>query len=143
MMEQITLDYLKRINENEFMSVMPGWLLVEYWKDGTISYNPEIQRGSIKKYRNNEEVEEAVYSKANVQKIYKSMVAGNYFVDMITLNVLDDGSSSISVPFEDEQNGGLAVNITGHLQVADGQHRIRALNLLYDSNEKVLLISFG
>ena len=100
MMEQITLDYLKRINENEFMSVMPGWLLVEYWKDGTISYNPEIQRGSkIKKYGNNEEVEEAVYSRANVQKIYKSMVAGDYFVDMITLNVLNDGSSSISPGF--------------------------------------------
>jgi len=137
MMEQITFDYLGRINENEFMSIMPGWQLVEYWKDGNISYNPDIQRGSkIKKKRNNEEVEEAVYSRANVKKIYKSMVAGDYFVDMITLNVLDDGSSSISDPFEDEQNGGLAVNITGHLQVADGQHRIRALNLLYDSNEK-------
>ncbi|MDK2799617.1 MAG: hypothetical protein PWP27_2430 [Clostridiales bacterium] len=136
-MEPITLDYLFRINEKEFLTVIPGWQLVEYWDDNTISYNPEIQRGSrIKKKRNNEEVEEAVYSKANVKKIYKSMVAGNYFVDMITLNVLDDGNSSISEPFYDETNEGRAVNITGQIEIADGQHRIRALKMLNDSNEK-------
>lgn len=136
-MEQITLDYLFRINENEFITIIPGWQLVEYWNDGIISYNPEIQRGSrIKKKRNNEEVKEAVYSRANVNKIYKAMVAGNYFIDMITLNILDDGNSSISEPFFDEANDTDAVNITGKIEIADGQHRIRALKMLAVSNEE-------
>lgn len=136
-MEQTTFDYIEKIGEKEYLTLIPGWQLVEYWDEGIISYNPEIQRGSrIKKKRNNQEVEEAVYSKANVKKIYEAMVSGNYFVDMITLNVLNDGNSTISDCFYDTNNEADSFTVTGKLEIADGQHRIRALKMLNDSNEK-------
>lgn len=99
-MEQFTFDFVAKLNENAYLTILDGGQLVDLWDDGIISYNPEIQRGSrIKKLRNSEEVQEAVYSKTNVKKIYEAMVSGNYFEDMITLNVLNDGNSSISDVF--------------------------------------------
>src|SRR5699024_11370766 len=99
-------------------------------------YNPEIQRGTKIIVKNNQEIEEAVYSKANVKKIYKSMVEGNFFEDMITLNILNDGESSISDIFYDELSDKNVISITGEINIADGQHRIRALKMLKESNEK-------
>ena len=62
-----------------------------------ISYNPEIQRGSrIKKLRNSEK---RLFMITNVKKNKEAMVSGNYFEDMITLNVLNDGNSSILMFF--------------------------------------------
>ena len=136
-MEQFTFDFVAKLNENAYLTILDGGQLVDLWDDGIISYNPEIQRGSrIKKLRNSEEVQEAVYSKTNVKKIYEAMVSGNYFEDMITLNVLNDGNSSISDVFYDESNEMQAFTVQGEINIADGQHRIRALKMLNDSNEK-------
>ncbi len=137
-MSETTFDIIFAINRNEdvYMTILDGYQLVEFWDDGTISYNPEIQRGTKVRIRNNQEIEEAVYSNANVKKIYKAMVEGNFFEDMITLNILNNEESSISDVFYDDSSDTNAITINGEINIADGQHRIRALKMLKESNEK-------
>ena len=135
-MMEFTFDFLARLKDNAYLTMLDGAQLVNLWEDGIISYNPEIQRGNRIKIKNNEEIEEAVYSKTNVKKIYAAMVAGNYFEDLITLNLLDDGNSSVSDVFYDETNEFNAFTTYGKIDIADGQHRIRALKMLSDSNEE-------
>lgn len=134
----IEFDIIFAINRNEdvYMTILDGYQLVEFWDDGIISYNPEIQRGTKIRVRNNQEIEEPVYSQANVKKIYKAMVEGNFFEDMITLNVLNNEESSISDIFHDDLSDTNAITVNGEINIADGQHRIRALKMLKDSNER-------
>lgn len=137
-MREIEFDIIFAINRNEdvYMTILDGYQLVEFWDDGIITYNPEIQRGTKVRIRNNEEIEEPVYSNSNVKKIYKSMVEGNFFEDMITLNVLNTEESRISDAFYDESSDTNVIAINGEINIADGQHRIRALKMLKETNEK-------
>lgn len=130
-MSQYVFRNVSRLGEKEYQTFINGQELAEMWRDGVINYNPEIQRGTkIKAGKNNSEIEIAIYSKANVKKIYASMLAGQYFTDMITLNVLEDGNEEVEL--DDESN--LAVN--GEISISDGQHRIRALAMVLEGNEK-------
>ena len=72
-----------------------------------------------------------MYSKANVKKIYTSMLSGQYFTDMITLNILADGSEKIEL--DDEGN----LIVDGEINISDGQHRIRALATILEGNERI------
>lgn len=58
------------------------------------------------------------------------MLSGQYFTDMITLNILADGSEKIEL--DDEGN----LNVNGEINISDGQHRIRALAMILESNDK-------
>jgi hypothetical protein len=49
---------------------------------------------------------------------------------MITLNILADGSEKIEL--DDEGN----LNVNGEINISDGQHRIRALAMILESNDK-------
>lgn len=137
-MDETTFDIVYAINREEevYMTILDGRQLVEYWDDGIITYNPEIQRGVKITIKDNQEVEEPVFSKANVKKIYKSMVEGNFFEDMITLNVLKNEESNVSDMFFDESSDTNAITVCGDVNIADGQHRIRALKMLQESNER-------
>lgn len=129
---EYTFQFLQQFSDDEYLSCIDGEELVRLWQEGIITYNPEIQRGSrTKVLRNNEESEEPVYSKGNVKKIYEAMVADNYFVDMITLNVLADENGSITI-----DNERMEMHVIGEINIADGQHRIRALEMLNESNNK-------
>lgn len=122
---------VNQIGEREYQAIIDGQELAEMWKDGVITYNPEIQRGvKIKRGKDNTETEVAVYSKANVKKIYASMLSGQYFTDMITLNILADGNEKVEL--DDEGN----LTVDGEINIADGQHRIRALAMILEGNEK-------
>jgi hypothetical protein len=130
-MSEYVFRNVSQIGEKEYQTVIDGQELAEMWKDGIITYNPEIQRGTkVKRGRDNTETEVAVYSKANVKKIYTSMLSGQYFTDMITLNILADGNEKI----EFDDNGNL--NVDGEINISDGQHRIRALAMILEGNEK-------
>jgi len=122
---------VNRIGEKEYQTVMDGQELAQMWENGVITYNPEIQRGvKIKRGKDNTETEVPVYSKAHVRKICEAMLSGQYFTDMITLNILSDGSERI----EYDEEGNLIVD--GEIDIADGQHRIRALAMILEGNEK-------
>ncbi|WP_296972046.1 DNA sulfur modification protein DndB [Tepidanaerobacter sp. EBM-38] len=122
---------VNQIGEKEYQTVIDGQELAEMWRDGVITYNPEIQRGTkVKRGKDNTETEVAVFSKANVKKIYTSMLSGQYFTDMITLNILADGNEKIEL--DDEGN----LNVDGEVNISDGQHRIRALATILEGNEK-------
>ncbi|SKA87530.1 DNA-sulfur modification-associated [Caloramator quimbayensis] len=130
-MSEYVFRNVSQIGEKEYQTVIDGQELAEMWRDGIITYNPEIQRGTkVKRGKDNSEVEVAVYSKANVKKIYESMLSGQYFTDMITLNILADGSEKIEL--DDEGN----LNVNGEINISDGQHRIRALAMILESNDK-------
>lgn len=130
-MSQYVFRNASQIGEREYQAVIDGQELAEMWRDGIITYNPEIQRGTkVKRGKDNTETEVAVFSKANVKKIYTSMLSGQYFTDMITLNVLEDGSEKIE--FDDEGN----LTVEGEINISDGQHRIRALAMILEGNEK-------
>ncbi len=58
------------------------------------------------------------------------MLSGQYFTDMITLNILADGNEKIEL--DDEGN----LNVNGEINISDGQHRIRALAMILESNDK-------
>jgi len=122
---------VNQIGEKEYQTVIDGQELAQMWRDGIITYNPEIQRGTkVKRGKDNTETEVAVYSKANVKKIYESMLSGQYFTDMITLNILADSNEKIEL--DDEGN----LNVNGEINISDGQHRIRALAMILESNDK-------
>jgi len=130
-MSEYVFRNVSQIGEREYQTVINGQELAQMWRDGIITYNPEIQRGTkVKRGKDNTETEVAVYSKANVKKIYESMLSGQYFTDMITLNILADGSEKIEL--DDEGN----LNVNGEINISDGQHRIRALAMILESNDK-------
>jgi hypothetical protein len=130
-MSEYVFKNVNQIGEKEYQTVIDGQELAQMWRDGIITYNPEIQRGTkVKRGKDNTETEVAVYSKANVKKIYTSMLSGQYFTDMITLNVLEDGNEKIEL--DDEGN----LNVNGEINISDGQHRIRALTMILEGNEK-------
>ena len=130
-MSEYVFKNVNQIGEKEYQTVIDGQELAQMWRDGVITYNPEIQRGTkVKRGKDNSEVEVAVYSKANVKKIYTSMMSGQYFTDMITLNVLENGNEKIEL--DDEGN----LNVNGEINISDGQHRIRALAMILESNDK-------
>ena len=130
-MSEYVFRNVSQIGEREYQVIIDGQELAEMWRDGVITYNPEIQRGTkVKRGKDNSEVEVAVYSKANVKKIYTSMMSGQYFTDMITLNVLENGNEKIEL--DDEGN----LNVNGEINISDGQHRIRALATILESNDK-------
>jgi len=130
-MSEYVFRNVSEIGEKEYQTVIDGQELAQMWRDGIITYNPEIQRGTkVKRGKDNTETEVAVYSKANVKKIYASMLSGQYFTDMITLNILADGNEKIEL--DDEGN----LNVNGEINISDGQHRIRALATILESNDK-------
>ncbi|CRZ35806.1 hypothetical protein DFR55_11424 [Herbinix hemicellulosilytica] len=68
-MSEYVFKNVNQIGEKEYQTVIDGQELAEMWRDGIITYNPEIQRGTkVKRGKDNSEVEVAVYNKANVKK---------------------------------------------------------------------------
>lgn len=129
-MAEYVFEYALNTGDREFQCVMDGDQLATLWDEGIITYNPEIQRGSRKKVlKNGEEKEEAVYSKANVKKIFEAMVSRDYFTNMIALNVLRDGTERLTM------NDG-SLEVAGQIDIADGQHRVRALSMIRDYNNR-------
>lgn len=130
-MASYTFKNVTQLSDNEYQTAISGDILASMWLNNVITYNADIQRGAkIKLDKENNEIEEPIFSKSNVKKIYEAMKTQQYYPDMITLNILDDGESSISF----DANGNLEVN--GEINIADGQHRLRALSMLLESNEE-------
>ena len=130
MAEKVKFSPVMRLGEAEFMTHMTGSELLRLWLDGIIEYNPEIQRGSkIKLDKDKNEIKVPVFSTANVKKIYQAMLDGNYFTDLITLNIMKDGTEQVEV-----KKNALVVN-RGVIAISDGQHRIRALEAIKMSND--------
>jgi len=129
-MAKYTFHNTVQLSENEYQTAIAGDELARLWKNGIITYNPEIQRGAKVKFdKENNEIEEAIYSKANVRKIYESIKSEQYYPDLITLNILKDGESIVSL----DKKGNLEAD--GQINIADGQHRLRALSMLADVTE--------
>lgn len=128
---QTTLDNVIKVNETEFLTEMDGKKLLSMWKNKEIAYSPEIQRGmTIRQSKNDKSEKVPVFSVSNVKKIYSAMASGAYFTDMISLNVMYDMDNSFNY-----DSGTLTV-IADCFDVSDGQHRLRALELLEKSNEE-------
>lgn len=120
MVNNVFFNNVARLGENEYLTFCAGRVLVDLWKDGTIEYNPDIQRGAkIKVNKKNETVVKPIFSHANVKKIEQEMIEGRYCTDMITFNV-EDGNML------DYKNSKLCLK-EGYLSILDGHHRIRAL----------------
>lgn len=119
-----------QLGESEYMTYMNGRQLLQLWLDNVIEYVPEIQRGSkVKVDRNKNELEVPVFSTANIKKIYENMIKGNYFTDLITLNIMKDGKEKVKF------KGDTLTVEKGTIAISDGQHRIRALEAIKESND--------
>ncbi|QUH22229.1 hypothetical protein HYG84_18260 (plasmid) [Alkaliphilus sp. B6464] len=118
-----------QIGEKEYLTYITGKDLVEFWIDKKIGYNPRIQRGVKLKVNRDEEIKVPVFSLANVKKIRDKILMGNYFTDMITLNLLENGEE-----YFEYKNGDLII-YEGETDLADGQHRTRALHMIKMSND--------
>lgn len=130
MVAKVTFSPLIQLGEAEFLTNMNGKELLRLWQENIIEYDPEIQRGSkVKLDREKNEIEVPVFSTANVKKIYQAMLDGNYFTDLITLNVMKDGTEQVRV-----EKDALVVE-RGIIAISDGQHRIRALEAIKMSND--------
>lgn len=121
---------VRQLGQSEYLTHLNGKELVKLWLDGVIEYFPEIQRGTkIKVDRDKNEIEVPVFSTANVKKITDSMLKGNYFTDLITLNIIKDGTEKVE--FKDDT----LIVYSGKIAISDGQHRIRALEAIKISND--------
>jgi hypothetical protein len=119
-----------QLGEAEFTTHISGKELLRLWLDNVIEYFPEIQRGTkVKLDKDKNEVEVPVFSMANVKKITESMLKGNYFTDLITLNIVKDGTEKV------EFKGDSLIVYSGKIAISDGQHRIRALESIKMSND--------
>lgn len=127
---KVTFGPVMRLGDAEYVTQINGKELLRLWLENIIEYDPEIQRGTkVKLDRDKNEIEVPVFSTANVKKIYESMLAGNYFTDLITLNIMKDGTENIDV--EDDN----LIVYEGNIAISDGQHRIRALEAIKMSND--------
>lgn len=121
---------VSRLGEAEFTTHLSGKELLRLWLDNVIEYFPEIQRGTkVKLDKDKNEVEVPVFSMANVKKITESILKGNYFTDLITLNIVKDGTEKVE--FKDNS----LIVYSGKIAISDGQHRIRALESIKMSND--------
>lgn len=126
---KIVLNNVTKVKDGEFLTFIDGKKLLEMWKSKEITYLPEIQRGSIIKHSKNGDIESPVYSAANVKKIYNTMLTGNYYADMITLNVLEEEGNKVEF-----ENYTLKIE-ANQINVSDGHHRLKALELLDKSHQ--------
>jgi len=119
-----------RLGKAEYMTHMNGKELLELWLSNGIEYFPEIQRGTkVRLDKRKSEIEVPVFSTTNVKKIYESMISGEYFTDLITLNIIKDGTEKVDVKDD------YLVVYKGKIAISDGQHRIRALESIKISND--------
>lgn len=130
MSSKVKFSPVMRLREAEYMTHLNGKELLGLWLDGVIQYFPEIQRGTkVKLDKDKNEIEVPVFSMTNVKKITESMLKGNYFTDLITLNVIKDGTEKVEV-----KDDSLIIH-SGKIAISDGQHRIRALESIKMSND--------
>jgi len=130
MSSKVKFSPIMRLGEAEYMTHLNGKELLRLWLDDVIQYFPEIQRGTkVKLDKDKNEIEVPVFSMTNVKKITESMLKGNYFTDLITLNVIKDGTEKVEV-----KDDSLIIH-SGKIAISDGQHRIRALESIKMSND--------
>lgn len=128
---EFTFSNVFQLKANEWTTVMTGEQLADMWLSNTIKYDKDCQRGvTLKRNKNGELEERAVFSIKNVKQIQDSIMAGIYHPDEITLNILKNGQDKITV-----EDGTMLAK--GVLLVNDGQHRLKALgNILSSSRVK-------
>lgn len=130
-MKNIQFNNVHKLNEKEYMTFLSGEDLLKEWKDENIEYIPEIQRGIVtSQNKEGENIEKPVFSYANVKKIKKHIEENSFYVNQITLNVLE-GSEIV---YNDEEKVLKVEN--GTIALLDGQHRIRAIEEISKQNEK-------
>lgn len=120
---KMKLDDVIRLGEDQYLTCISAQKLVDLWQKCIVTYNGEIQRGTkLVINSEKEEIEAPVYSAANVKKIKTSILGNNYETDMLTFNILKDGSEKIEY-----KEKTLTVYV-GEINVCDGQHRLRSLD---------------
>lgn len=130
-MKTIQFNNVHKLNEKEYMTFLSGEDLLSSWVENNIEYIPEIQRGIVTtQNKSGENIEKPVFSYANVKKIKKHIEDNTFYVNQITLNILDETEIAY-----DDDNKVLSVE-DGIIALLDGQHRIRALEEIQKQNEK-------
>lgn len=128
---KLVLSNVIQTGTNSFLTSIDGETLQKLWKDGTISYNADTQRGEKEVInRQGEKEMQPVYSKLNVKKITEMIISGKYHEDTIVLNVLKTGEEEI-----DYDNGTLYI-AKGEINILDGQHRLHSLDLVKERLEE-------
>lgn len=119
-----------KLNDKEFITVLPAQQIVDMYRNGILRYNKDIQRGIQIKIKRGQIEEIPVFSQLHVKKIKEAILNDEFFVSLLTFNVLNKGNSKL---FYYENERVLEVR-DDHLDIADGYHRIRALVDIDDSN---------
>lgn len=134
--QEYTFENVFKLKENEWTTVMSGQQLGEMWRERKILFHKDCQRGiKLERSKDGKLIERAVFSKKNINEIKNAIVRNDYSPDEITLNILND-DSEISIE-------GNTMHCKGKILIVDGQHRLRGLAELVNSNEIIGYDSAG
>lgn len=128
---EYTFRNVTQLKKDEWLTTLSGKEIANLWNEGTIVYNPNTQRGTTVKRNKQGELEEvAVYSLKNVKEIQKKIISGDYYPDTIVLNVIKNDKNKLTVEGND-------LKVEGQINILDGQHRCISLSLIQQSNNIV------
>lgn len=124
-----TFENVFKLKKHEWSTHIDAETLAEMWESQKILYFPESQRGlTLKRNKNGVLEEKAVFSAKNIKSIQNKITKGEYHPDQITLNLLSDGNDTVIY----ENN---TLKVESLITVLDGQHRLKALSNIYQSNK--------
>ena len=122
------------IIKNAFLLIDNQWNVTMSMKDileidnsGKIRYNPATQRPM--QQSKDDFMARITVNKKQVSEMAEKMSSGKYHPDPITLNVLDDGRSSLE--YDEEEK---ILYIKGIIDIPDGYHRLAAMHKTFKEN---------
>lgn len=117
-----------KLKDNEWGTFLDAESIAKMWLSRELIFFPETQRGLTIKRNSRGEIEEKAVSDAKkIKTIQSKIVNDDYSIDTITINLLWDNNNKVE--FKD---GKLYVNAL--MCLLDGQHRVKSLALIHQSN---------
>lgn len=117
-----------KLKDNEWGTFLDAETIAKMWLSRELIFFPETQRGLTIKRNSQGEIEEKAVSDAKkIKTIQSKIVNDDYSIDTITINLLWDNNNKVE--FKD---GKLYVNAL--MCLLDGQHRVKSLALIHQSN---------